>query len=401
MMTGTRRIAALLLIGAVTLSASPVEAQQPVWEGQIRPRLETRDVGDVGGSDTFTSMRTRIGLGFVPADGLTIVVQAQDVRIWGEESHPNLDFRADALDLHQAYFRYEGDELDWLAITVGRQETAFGGERLVGAIDWSQQGQSFDGVRLDLASGPGGIALIGHTIADLSAAPADEDRSLFGAYATHPDVGPGALDVYWLYSRARVGAIIDTDEHSFGARYAFEGELDGRLEATYQTGTRVNADVDAFMIGARVGAAFADGHARATLWYDYLSGEDPTTPELEAFSTLYATNHKFYGLADVFTNIPAHTGGAGLQDIALKLDLELRDDLLAGVEAHSFLAAEDAGLSGSHFADELDLWLTHRYTANLGVTAGFSYVVQDDPLAEVGRLGDDMTWFYVMFDAVF
>ncbi len=35
------------------------------------------------------------------------------------------------------------------------------------------------------------------------------------------------------------------------------------------------------------------------------------------------------------------------------------------------------------------------------MTAGFSYVVQDGPLGEVGRLGEDQTWFYVMFDAIF
>lgn len=390
------RVAAGVLAAAITFGAGDATAQVIDWRGQLRPRLETRDPGD---TDTFTSMRTRLGLSALVDSNLEVFIEVQDVRLFGEETHPNFDGDADQIDLHQGWFRYRGDELDWLVATVGRQETVFGGERLVGASDWSQQGQSFDGLRVDLESDPGGISLVAYSIADLTALPANEDRQLYGAYATRPGVGPGALDVYWLFDRAR--AATETDEHLFGGRYAFEGELSGRLEATYQTGTRAGADVSAFLIGARVGTEFADGDATATLWYDYVSGDDPATPEVEVFNTLYATNHKFYGLADVFTNIPAHTGGAGLQDIALKLGFQAREDLTIGVDVHTFLAARDDGLSGSHFADELDLTLTHRYTENLGVTAGFSYVVQDDPLAEVGRLGDDLKWFYVMFDAIF
>jgi hypothetical protein len=395
-MNGAIRIPALALV-VIAAAATATEAQQTTLSGQVRPRMEIADPGT--GTDAFTSMRTRIGLDALIDQNLSIYVEAQDVRIWGEETSTRLDFSADAIDVHQAYLRYNGDELDWLTATIGRQVTWFGGERLVGLVNWSQQGQAFDGVRLDLADERGSVALVGYTIADLSAGPAFEDRQLFGAYATRPDVGPGTLDAYWLFDRAR--AATETDQHSIGARWAVEGEIDGRLEATYQLGTRADTDVAAFMFGARVGTAFAEGRARATLWYDYVSGDDPATPEVEVFGTLYATGHKFYGLADVFTNIPAHTGGAGLQDIAAKLSFTLRDDLTGNVDVHTFRAADDTGLSSAHFGDELDLSLLHRYSPNFSVMVGFSYFVQDEPLAEVGRLGDDFKWFYVMFDASF
>ena len=39
---------------------------------------------------------------------------------------------------------------------------------------------------------------------------------------------------------------------------------------------------------------------------------------MKVFDTLFTTNHKFYGLADLFLNIPLQTDGRGLQDLAVK-----------------------------------------------------------------------------------
>jgi hypothetical protein len=144
-----------------------------------------------------------------------------------------------------------------------------------------------------------------------------------------------------------------------------------------------------------------DGRAGVTLWYDYLSGDDAATPETEVFHTLFATNHKFYGVADIFLDLPAHTGGAGLQDMAVKLSWRPTDAIGIGADLHSFRTAKQGSLSGSHFGEEIDLTVSHRYSDYLSATAGFSYVFQDDPLAEVGRLSENLKWFYLMLSASF
>jgi hypothetical protein len=72
-----------------------------------------------------------------------------------------------------------------------------------------------------------------------------------------------------------------------------------------------------------------------------------------------------------------------------------------GADFHSFSAAEQGSLSTSHFANELDLTGSHRYTPNLTMVTGLSFVMQDDALSEIGRLSEDMTWVYVMFNATF
>lgn len=372
-------------------------AQSTTFTGQVRSRYELRDpVGD--GTDEFTSMRVRAAMKAALADNLTVFIQFQDVRLWGEETSTLADFSADHLDLHQGYVRYTGQKLDWLTATVGRQETNFGGQRLVGAVGWTQQGRSFDGVRLDLTPAWGNVALIAYTLGDATAPAIASDSEFYGAYATIPEVGTGNLDAYWLFDRGE-GAL-ETRQSTVGARYAFGGRLSGRFEGTFQTGTRAGADVSAFMFGGRLGTTFADGKAGATLWYDYLSGDDPATAEVESFHTLYATNHKYYGFADLFLNVPVHTAGHGLQDLAVKLHWLPTDGVRFAADLHSFSAADDTGLAESHFANEVDLTLSHRYTPNLTLTAGYSYVQQDDGIAAVRGLQKDMHWFYLMLDAV-
>ncbi|MFQ5537301.1 MAG: alginate export family protein [Gemmatimonadota bacterium] len=155
------------------------------------------------------------------------------------------------------------------------------------------------------------------------------------------------------------------------------------------------------MFGARVETSFAGGKASATLWYDYLSGDDPETAEVELFHTLYAANRKFYGFADLFLNSPVHTGGAGLQDLALKLDWQPEADVRLAADLHRFRTAQGKVLASDDFGTELDLTISHRYSAHLTATAGLSRVWTGDALVELGRPSKDMTWFYVMLDARF
>lgn len=385
------------VLGFLALMVPPVAAQDVDVKGQVRSRYETRDSGN--GADAFTSMRVRAAIDAMLDENLTVFIQMQDVRLWGEEANTLGDFRADNFDLHQGYVRYKGKNADWLTATVGRQETNFGGQRLVGAVGWTQQGRSFDGARFDVGDDWGNISFIAYTLAEATSATHADDAQLYGAYMNLKDVGSGVLDLYWLHDRKQADA--ETTQSTLGARYAFTGDVNGRFEGSYQTGQRGGTDVSAYMFGGRLGTSFAEGKGTATLWYDYLSGDDASTvTKTEAFHTMYATNHKFYGFADLFLNVPVHTGGAGLVDMAAKLSWTA-SGVRFGADFHSFSAAEQGGLTSTHFANELDLTLSHRYTPNLVLTTGFSYVDQDDALAEVGRLSENMHWFYLQLDAIF
>ncbi len=72
-------------------------------------------------------------------------------------AYPLGDFSGDHLDIHQALLRWTPQSAAWFSATVGRQRTAYGGQRLLGAVDWAQQARAFDGARIDLTSDRAGV----------------------------------------------------------------------------------------------------------------------------------------------------------------------------------------------------------------------------------------------------
>ena len=388
---------------AVCLVFSEAAAQEVKLGGQVRPRWEFRDPFAVtsAGGDWFVSMRARADITATLEKNVTVFVQLQDVRMWGEEGNTLGDFSADNVDLHQAYVDVKKQGNTSLAVRAGRQQVVFGGQRLVGAVNWSQQGRSFDAVKLSAGDERLHIDVLGAVLANDLTATFDADAHFLAAYGQVKEVGPGTLEAYGLYNK--VAAVAPTSQMTMGARwFGASDKIDFRVEGSYQIGQRMDNDVSAFMIGGRVGTKLNDGKASLALWYDYLSGDDdPGDDQIKVFDTLFATNHKFYGLADYFLNIPVHTAGRGLQDIALKGSLMVADAVTFRMEAHSFRAAQSEGLRTGHFGEEFDLNAAYRYTQNLGFSAGISYIMAADGFADIGRLTENVFWTHIMMDASF
>ena len=384
---------------AMSVPAS-LAAQDVSVHGQVRPRTELRDLGGNAESVAFTSMRVRAGFLASLERAVNVFVQLQDVRLWGEESSTLGDFSADNLDLHQGYLQLGFGDDGQLTAKVGRQETNLGGQRLVGAVGWTQQGRSFDGVRVTGEHDWGSVDLLAYKLreGDLDGIPESELLGAYGAFDVHRT---STLDLYVLYNGVSIP--IDTDQATLGAR--LHGSLDGftyRGEVSVQRGQRAGTDVSAYMFGARVGRGFLEGRGTIALWFDYLSGdEDPDDGEIRVFDTLFATNHKFYGFADLFLNIPAHTGGLGLRDAAVKSSYDLSETTRLAADLHHFTLAHQGAFMTSTLGQELDVTFTYRHTGNVGITAGHSIVFADDPMIDLGRAVGTVHFGYIMLDATF
>ena len=386
------------LLGLVVSSASYAK-KEIVWSGQIRPRYEFRDPF-ANDYSSFTSMRVRTQMVASLDSDVDLLIQLQDVRLWGEEKDTLTDYSADKFDLHQGYVHLkklgDGDH----SLKIGRQIVALGGQRLIGAVEWTQQGRVFDGLQLLLAPSWGQVNLtaIQVTESDSPSAQFSDDAYLTGAYATLGQLPSSSLDLYALYNK---DGAKDTDQVTMGVRlvgkkmaYAY------RFEGSFQTGQISTQDVSAFMFGGRIGGSL--GGLDLTLWYDYLSGDDDLSDDkIKVFDTLFATNHKYYGYADLFLNIPVHTKGLGLQDFALKTAVPLSTRTSLAVHGHSFFTAQKGQLTSSHLGEEVDLTLTYRYRPNVAIVAGLSQVVAADAMAEVKGLTGNMTFAYLSTNATF
>jgi hypothetical protein len=392
-------------------TVQPALAQEIKVGGQIRPRWEYRDpnLADLpdGKKDNFVSMRSRLHVTASFEDWVKIFVQVQDVRLWGEEGSTLGDYKADNFDLHQGYVEL-GDVFETaLWARVGRQEVNLGGQRLIGSVNWAQQARSFDGVRVGAAGKTGRLDLLGSVISDRSAPDREDNSGLAALYGVLNLFEGNTLDAYAIYDGIdKEEPDTDTNRGTLGARWVGKHSIfTYRAEGSYQLGKLAGTDISAFMFGARLAAGFGGGKGTVTLWYDYLSGDDGGDEEkVKVFDTLFATNHKFYGYADLFLNIPAHTNGQGLQDLALKGLWRPHQDWRLILDLHAFFLAQKRNLETSTLGQEIDIVADWKFHSNVSLLGGFSYVIVGDGLTTekgIGRLDRDMPFVFVQLNATF
>jgi hypothetical protein len=141
----------------------PKAKAQMSLTGQLRARTEFRDgLGNPqikdGNPAFFTSQRTRLNFGY-KWDKLTFQTVIQDVRVWGQDASTISNADGNKLMLHEAWgevlLATTADtnsklKIDNLSIKVGRQELVYDDHRLLGNLDWLQQGRRHDAALLKL-----------------------------------------------------------------------------------------------------------------------------------------------------------------------------------------------------------------------------------------------------------
>lgn len=137
----------------------------PLWNitGQVRTRSEFRDgLGNpayIGAAPSFfTSQRTNLNIGY-RWDKLIFGLDIRDVRVWGQDAATINNADGGKLFLHQAWGEFivasAADtncklKIDNLSLKVGRQELIYDDSRLLGNLDWLQQGRRHDMALLKL-----------------------------------------------------------------------------------------------------------------------------------------------------------------------------------------------------------------------------------------------------------
>ena len=383
-----------ILIVWVTIAIPAIGYAQLTLDGQYRPRTEIRDGYQILSSSEdkpafFTSQRTRLALTY-EQQKYRFKISGQDVRTWGEVGQ--LD-DTPSVNIYEAWAQLMIAE-EW-TLQLGRQELVYDDQRLLGSVNWAQQGRTHDAIRIKYRNRSAGF------MADIGGAYNQEGQKLLGNHY--------ALDNYkvlsYLWIKKTVGsltgsAILLTDgfEISSGAvnyRYTYGGNLNYLASPLKLSGTvylqqgddRMRRNISAYMLGGK--ASYNIGNWLLTGGYDYLSGGkfDDQNSGRHAFNTLYATGHKFNGHMDYFTNIPADTRGGGLQDWYFKAGYELNNKANANLTYHHFSLAhsvanplESNSPLGRNLASELDFSLTYSFSEEITFRAGYSILFEDETL---------------------
>ena len=300
----------------------------PNWmtlDFQLRGRTESQSSYDyISGYDAVYEL-TRVygGLEVRPTRWLTAYIQFIDTHALGLPLKYVMPNMRDTFDDRQAFLEFH---MKKVKVIAGRQELKYGGERLVGISDWTNNSRTWDGflgrygdknridvfstsvvtvhpVSLDTSEGltfHGAVGTIGTVVPDVAIQPFVFVQALprvegaHGVFGTQTAVTPGfeaAGDIPWGLS--------------------FDGLL------AIQRGSYSNESIKA--AAGYIKAGYRAGHLawqpRLRGEYDYASGNPHTNPlRMGTFNQQYPSNHNAFGLTDLF-------GYQNIKEDRINLDL--------------------------------------------------------------------------------
>lgn len=220
----------------------------------------------------------------------------------------------DELDVHQAFVEVNFPVAAGSLMTrIGRQEVAFGSQRIVSVREGPNVRRTFEGARLALLTGS---AADQWRVDALALRPvetdrfifddqAEQERALWGVYATGGFIGGATLDAYYLgfeHEGARFDqGVGDELRHSVGTRLAGISEtragfIDYNFEALYQWGRFGDDRIRAWTVASDTGFTFTGLPLtpRLGLRADIASGDrDPNDGVLGTFNPLFPKGDYF------------------------------------------------------------------------------------------------------------
>jgi len=350
------------------------------WRGEVRDHLYSDDP-DGEKSFGFVRQRARLRFDFDVIENIEVTVEIQDVRLWGDEQKTT-GYLAN-VDLKRAFVLFKNLNGKPVDVQLGRQVLVYGDQRLVGHLEWVDQGRTYDGIRLK--AHPEKFWLDAWAVNIRETGAANDDKYFYGVYG-----GNKWLDLYILgvqdqmTGNGEAGGTGKTFFATFGVRYHNKtGNFDYTVEIPFQFGDLNGDDLQAWAASATVGYTFEDSKWQPRIYFefDYASGDDnPTDGKNKQFQTLFPTNHLWYGRAD-------QVGWNNIMNFRLGVFFKPSAKWRVRIDYHHMMRPEELGAwqgvagnvirtgalgSSSHLADEVDVIVTWLPSKPVNVEFGWT-----------------------------
>lgn len=428
------KLSKTILLGVAITCLGKFEAKaQFTFTGQLRDRVEMRagqgtlqQEGDKAA--LFTSQRTRLSAGYT-GYRFKIYTSLQDVRVWGQDASSINRTTTEANNgilLHEAWAEISlVDTLSTiqnLSVKAGRQEISYDDQKVLGSLDWLQQGRRHDAIILKYAN-KGWIADIGVAFNQ------NKELNTGTIYnGTNPAYGAGTNGIGTMYKSfqyAYIGKKFFFGDLSFlffkddfnkytmatsgtpavTTKVNGEGTWNRNTTGIYfninptrtlnltgsfynqsshnKDGKALNANMASITSTLQIGRKLFIGPG-----VDYLSGDDgtkATSTEDNRFDPLYGTPHKFWGSMDYFYAANGF-GKQGLLNYFFKIKYNAKDNLSFFLDVHGFESANklsngSGGELNSYLGTELDLTVKYNLTKIINIEAGYSIMKATNSMA--------------------
>ena len=323
---------------------------------------------------------------------------------------------------------------DSVLLRFGRQDLAYGAQRLISPLDWTNTRRTFEGGKASITTGPNTLDLfwVRPVIVDNEEPNVgDNNTSFAGVYDTLalPDLIKGAgtkLDVYALALNRGIGPAsgsqgaftVDSDIYTVGARFVTTPKpFDIDAEFSYQFGqvgddATVSAWSFAIEAGYTVEAALKP---RAFIGFDIASGDDdPTDDKFNRFNQLFPLGHAYFGYIDAIGRqniIDVHPGveltllenASWAKKVNFRGEYHLfwRQNNSDGVfNAGGGLLRGAGGSDESFIGSELDLLVNWQIERHTQVYVGYSHFFAGDFISDTGP-SEDIDFVYAALQFTF
>ncbi len=401
---------------------------------EFRHRFEYRDNFDFSESreddDAFHLFRTRVGLTYKPVKEWSLFAQGQDSRISNADFENKVTFE-NYMDLRQLYINYEDNisfeplQMNKMSMRVGRQEFSYGAQRLLGAFNWSNVAQTFDGgkagahfvpahISVDVFGGDKSPIKSPKEFDDLYDASVKE--RVYGYYATAKAFSETLMEQYYINRQSRNKNISfgpngssEVNNHTIGGRVkkAFKNGIDYEIELARQFGNFRDKDVEAMMGVGIVGYTweYHRWKPRVGFEFDYGSGDtDPNDDKMTTFDNLYPTNHLFYGYIDFISlqnlndyryqfSFKPHKKWKVQTDLHMIYLDSPKDSWYTVGRGVARTAGAGAGDMSAHVGNEIDLILDYKVNDYAAMHFGYSHFFAGKYMQETGA-NDDANFIY-------
>lgn len=394
---------------------------QFILDGQFRPRSEFRNgFGTLISEDQdpgfATSTRARLNAYFT-TETYQLYLSLQDVMVWGENRQILPFDQNNSFAIFEAWAKLKLSE-QW-STKLGRQVISYDDQRILGGLDWAQQGRNHDAALLmhrkgtfllDLGfafnqdfNNPTGFQSVGATY----------NTTGFFSYKT----------MQYLYLKKQwdqFGASLLALNTGF---QNFDGQGNGDGISNLRTlGTHLNlnlgdfsANANAFIQGGEqqgeraisgahlLGLELNYSSSTRLTWNvgaEYISGnKSDTSDQTESFFPLYGTNHKFNGLMDYFY-VGNHANSVGLADLHAGANLELGKQSALMLKLLNFNAAQPLPSGEKSLGTELDMVYSKKFNG-YNLNLGYSHLFPAEGMFELkgvtrANASGSQNWIWAM-----
>ncbi len=345
-------------------------------------------------------------------------VTAQNQACWGAKDN-------DKLTLYEAWARIKAPF--GLFGQMGRMELSYDDERILGPNDFAMAKLCHDVLRL-------GYEGHGHKAHAILAYNQNDDNKLKGTFYVdgaqpyktmqtlwyHYDLPALPIGASVLFMNTGIQAGASEEDASVEYQQMIGGYLTYspefmKVEASYyrQLGhDPYDCEIDAWMMSGKLTLKPSTSYG-IVMGYDYLSGDDyvpiiapgavgmPDHKVIKGFSSIYGSNHKFFGVMDYFYESAYSQGFTpGLQNAYIGGYINPTATLSLKVSYHYLLTATKIQNCSKKLGHNVNLGASFRFSDYISLLAGFSYMAGTETMDKLKQGENNKNVFWGWFSLV-